>query len=185
MKQTIIGIIVATLVLYLWGFIFWGVNPIPYEALAQTPNDAAVQEMLREHFPKSGTYLIPGADHDERELARLFETGPIATVHIRLGGGSPMDVGIMIGGFVLDLVFVVILAGFFRLAGAEEFRDFARLSLGAGAAAVVLIDVGDMIWWRETVAWRIWPAVYNFTAFLIAGHLLGAFMKRKQDSPTS
>lgn len=185
MKETVTGIIVATLVLYVWGFLFWGVNPIPYEALTQAPDDAAVQEMLREYFPESGTYLVPGTAHDDDELTRLFEAGPIATVHIRLSGGSPMDIGIMIGGFILDLVFVTILAAFFRMAGAMEFRDFARLSLGVGAAAVVLIDVGDMIWWRETVSWRIWPAIYNFTAFLIAGHLLGAFMKRKEEPPKS
>lgn len=57
--------------------------------------------------------------------------------------------------------------------------DFARLSLAAGAVAVILIDVGDMIWWQETIAWKIWPLVYNFTAFVIAGHLLGILMKEK------
>lgn len=32
MKQSIIGAIVAGLVLFLWGFLYWGLNPLPYTA---------------------------------------------------------------------------------------------------------------------------------------------------------
>lgn len=184
MAKTLGGIVITTLVLYIWGFIYWGISPIPYESLKQTPSDTAAQVALREHFPESGTYLVPGTDHPDDELAQLFEAGPIATVHIVAEGGPVMDPAIMIGGFVLNLVFVALLAGFFRMAGASAFGDFARLSVAVGVIAVVLIDVGDMIWWRETISWKIWAVIYNFTAFLIAGHLLGIFMKQQESSET-
>lgn len=180
MAKTLGGIVVSTLVLFIWGFIYWGINPIPYESLQQSSNDEAAQQALREHFPESGTYLVPGTDHADDELAELFEAGPIATVHIIAEGGPVMDPAIMVGGFVLNLVFVALMAGFFRMAGAKEFGDFARLSVAIGVIAVVLIDIGDMIWWRETVSWKIWAVIYNFTAFLIVGHLLGIFMKESK-----
>jgi hypothetical protein len=177
MKRTLIGIVVTTLVLYIWGFIFWGINPIPYESLNQTANDAATQQMLREYFPESGTYLVPGQNHEPDALTELHANGPLASIHIRLDGGPVMDPSVMVGGLVLNLVFVALLAALFNAAGAREFRDFARLSLVSGAVAVVLIDGGDIIWWQETISWNVWQAVYNFTAFLVAGHLLGVFMK--------
>ena len=65
----------------------------------------------------------------------------------------------------------------FRVAGAAEFRDFARLSLVAAVLAVVLVDSGDMIWWQEPVSWALWPAIYNLLAIILAGHILGLFMK--------
>ncbi|MBD3646723.1 MAG: hypothetical protein HUJ31_04555 [Pseudomonadales bacterium] len=51
------------------------------------------------------------------------------------------------------------------------------ISLAAGAVAVILIDGGDVVWWKIPVDWKIWQGIYDFTFFLIAGHLLGIFMK--------
>ncbi len=62
---------------------------------------------------------------------------------------------------------------------AREFRDFARLSLVAGALAVVVIDGGDLIWWQVPIEWKVWQIIYDFTVFLLAGHLLGIFMKQE------
>ena len=88
----------------------------------------------------------------------------------------------MINGFLLNLVMVTLLAIFFRIARAREFRDFVKLSLTVGAIAVVLIDVGDIIWWQTPYEWKMWQIIYNFSVFVIAGHLLGIFMKKKLDS---
>ena len=43
-----------------------------------------------------------------------------------------MDRTIMINGFLLNLVMVTLLAIFFRIARAREFRDFVKLSLTVG-----------------------------------------------------
>ena len=85
----------------------------------------------------------------------------------------------MIGGFILTLLIVSLMAVMFRIAGASEFRDFARLSLVAGALAVVVIDGGDLIWWQAPIEWKVWQIIYDFTVFLVAGHLLGIFMKQE------
>ncbi|MEX0942242.1 MAG: hypothetical protein WD002_06815 [Pseudomonadales bacterium] len=185
MKPTLIGITVATIVLYIWGYLYWGISPIPYESMNQTPDDAAAQESLRQHFPESGSYLLPGPDHEPDVLNELYANGPIAIIHIKLEGGPVMDPAVLVRGFIHNLAFVGLLAIFFKVAAAREFRDFARLSLISGAVAVVLIDAGDIIWWRETISWNVWQAIYNFTAFLIAGHLLGVFMKTNPEASTA
>jgi len=179
MHRTILGVVVTTLAIFIYGFLFWGVNTLPYEAWQQTPDDAAAQAMLREHFPTSGTYYIPGRQHSEADLLKLSEQGPVGFVQIDVDGKPAFEPAVMIGGLILNLVFVCLLVGLFRITRATEFRDFARTSLVAGAAAVLLIDGGNIVWWAAPVGWQIWPAIYNFTTFLIAGHLLGIFMKTK------
>ncbi len=179
MQKTIIGIVVTTIVLYLWGFLYWSVSTIPHSYWKQTSDDAVAQEVLAEHFPESGTYFIPGVGNDPETLAALHEKGPKGFVHIQHGGGPVPDPTIMIQGLVLNLVIVSLMAAFFRVAGAREFRDFARLSVVAGAVAVIAIDVGDMVWWQIPFEWKIWQLIYDYTLWLIAGHLLGVFMKHQ------
>ena len=147
-----------------------------------TANDATTQQIMRDTFPESGSYHIPDFRNDPDDLTVMFEQGPIGFVHINLDGRPQMDRTIMINGFLLNLVVVTFLAIFFRIARAREFRDFVKLSLTVGAIAVVLIDVGDIIWWQTPYEWKMWQIIYNFSVFVIAGHLLGIFMKKKLDS---
>lgn len=63
MNRTVVGMITTTFVVFVYGFLFWQVNSLPYEALEQTPDDVTAQAMLKEHFPRSGSYYIPGRQH--------------------------------------------------------------------------------------------------------------------------
>jgi hypothetical protein len=181
MNKIVPGIIVTTLAVYVWGFLFWGASTIPYSGWKQTTDDEQTQKMLSKHFPESGVYFVPGFDHEPEELERLFKQGPTGFVTIDLDGRSQTDPVILVGGFVLTVLIVSLMAVMFHVAGAREFRDFARLSLVAGTLAVVAIDGGDLVWWQAPIEWKVWQIIYDFTVFLVAGHLLGIFMKRTTD----
>ncbi|MDC1307106.1 hypothetical protein N8290_00715 [Pseudomonadales bacterium] len=179
MNRTVVGMITTTFVVFVYGFLFWQVNSLPYEALQQTPDDVTAQAMLKEHFPRSGSYYIPGRQHSEADFNKLAEQGPVGFVHIDIDGKPAFDPAIMVRGLVLNFLFVSLLAGLFKITRATEFRDFARTSLVAGAAAVLLIDGSNIVWWSAPINWQIWLSIYHFTTFVIAGHLLGIFMKTK------
>lgn len=178
MRKTLIGIIVTTFTLYFWGFIYWGINTLPYSAWQQTPDDQAAQEMLIEHFPTSGTYFVPGRNNDAEIREALYSNGPTGFVHIKHGGSSEMDPAVMLAGFAHHLVIACLLVGLFRVSGARELREFIRLAAAAGLVAVVAIDVGDMIWWQVPVEWKLWQMLYNYSVWLLAGVLLGIFLKQ-------
>lgn len=184
MQKTIIGVIVTTLVLYVWGFLFWGqvLHSVPYESWKQTSNDSQAQEMLKQTFPETGTYYVPGITHQPQDRLNMMERGPVAMIHINHADKGPTQTESMIQGFLLDLVLVTLLAVMFRVAGAKQFKDFARLSLAAGAVAVVMIDFGHIVWWGEAASWVIWQAIYDFSGLLLAGHLLGVFMKTEPEN---
>ena len=176
MKKTVIGVIVTTFILFVWGFLFWGqaLHSVPYESWKQSSDDVQAQQILKQTFPETGTYYVPGIAHLPQDRLSMIARGPVAMIHINHADDMPTQAESMIQGFLLNLALVTLLAVMFRVAGAKEFRDFARLSV---AVAVVMIDFGHIAWWGEAANWVIWQAVYDFTGLLIAGHLLGVFMK--------
>ena len=109
-KRIILGIVLATIVCYFWGFLYWGLNPLPYRSWNQTPDDEAAGQALLEHFPETGTYFIPSMQLDEETLTRLHEAGPIGFVHIMREGKPVMQSDIMAKGFVLTLVTTALIA---------------------------------------------------------------------------
>ena len=152
---------------------------MPYESWKQSSDDVQAQHILKQTFSETGTYYVPGIAHLPQDRLSMIARGPVAMIHINHADDMPTQTESMIQGFLLNLALVTLLAVMFRVAGAKEFRDFARLSVAvaAVAVAVVMIDFRHIVWWGEATNWVIWQAVYDFTGLLIAGHLLGVFMK--------
>src|SRR5439155_15231765 len=103
MKRFMIGSLVATIVMYVWGAVFW-MSPQPYQVLQRTANDAAIGKLLRDNFPESGTYLVPGQYNDKQTLPALFKAGPIATIHLQREGAEMMSPMVLVSGFIHQLI---------------------------------------------------------------------------------
>ena len=179
MKQAILGVLVATIVLYLWGFVYWGASTVPYYAWEQAPDDRAAGAALLEHFPESGVYYMPGNDHPMEERNQLFEQGPTGFVILDRDGRPAFDTSIMIGGLILNAIVVAVLAMLLQitLPAAPTYIQRLRIVTYAGAAGVFLINFGDVVWWAIPMGWVVAQAVYNFTGVVIAGAILARFIK--------
>ncbi len=180
MKSTWIGIAVATVVLYVWGFLYWGAIGLPQTSWQTSSDDSAAAQALREHFPENGVYHVPAMHHDKETLEKLFEAGPIAMVHIvDKDGGPTMDSAIMIWGFVLNFVVVCLIALLLRqlLPALPTYTERLRFTTLAGITAAVLIDVGDIVWWKIAWIWKLYQAFYDVSAWFVAGLILAAFIK--------
>ena len=77
MKSRAIAVLLATVAMYVWGFLYWGVNPLPYRTWQQTTDDVAAGKALLALLPTSGTYYIPSPRNDDDTLSQLFEAGPL------------------------------------------------------------------------------------------------------------
>ena len=178
-KRLALGIGLATIVLYLWGILYWGVNPLPYRTWRQTADDAAARQALLQYFPEAGTYFVPGLHHDEATLSQLFAEGPIAFVHLTSREGRPVhDPGIMVKGFVLDFVVVVLIALLLQLAAPalDSYGQRIKLVALAGLTAAILVDGGDVVWWYLPWDWKLHQAAYTFSAWLVSGLVLAKFV---------
>jgi hypothetical protein len=171
MARTFIGGLVAGIILFVTGFIFWAtpLGEIPYSTAGDAQN-AAVQTALAQNLTQSGTgaYIIPA--HQSAPGAVLYAQGPIATVHFNTMGFSPDDMSMLLPGFIFAIVSGLLIA--FGLAAVSRGKHFADL-----AQLVVLFSIGVMAW--TTLAspvfnhfgWGYW--IYAFiaesTSLILAG----------------
>jgi hypothetical protein len=178
-KRLALGIGLATIALYLWGMLYWGVNPLPYRTWRQTTDDAGVRQALLQYFPVAGTYFVPGLHHDDATLNQLFAEGPIVFVHHTSREGRPLhDTGIMVKGFVLDFVVVVLIALLLEFAAPAlgTYGQRIKLVAIAGLTATILVDGGDIVWWYLPWDWKLQQAIYTFGAWLVSGLVLARFV---------
>jgi hypothetical protein len=179
MTKQLIGIALATVAIFMWGFVYWGLLSAPYAPLKATNGDEAAGQALLEHFPATGMYLIPGAYNDPEDVARMFAEGPIAMVNF-VREGHPMEDPVMMGqGFVLNLVVVFLLSVVIKkaLPTLPSYNDRVLFAALLGLTAVVMINLGDAVWWRYPWSWKLSQALYGFISFCIAGAVLGKFIK--------
>jgi hypothetical protein len=54
MNRTLLGIVLAAVVLYAWGFLVWGVVPYPAVVWKKPVDEEVARKALREQFPERG-----------------------------------------------------------------------------------------------------------------------------------
>ena len=151
MKRLALGIVLAAVVLYFFGFLWWGLGPYRTLIWDQAVVEDRAATYLQEQFPRNGTYYVPGFTEDTEELEERFETGPVAFVHMLAVDGRPMmDSGIMIRGFVNNLVVIMLIAVLLRhVAPAlnSYWRGVQFVTL-VGLTGVMMFDFGTVVWWE-------------------------------------
>jgi hypothetical protein len=175
----VIAVLLASIAVYVFGFLYWGVSPLPYIAWKATPDDAAAQQALRQHFPVSGTYFIPSRKHSGEEQAKLFQQGPVGFVHIHRDGRPVHDVAIFIRGFILTVAtsaLIALILARTRTAFPDYTSRVGFVSL-LGATASLLHEGGDTVWWALPEDWQSAKAAYNVGVWVVSGLVLARFVR--------
>ena len=163
MRTLPIGALVAAIVMFALGFVFFGL----LGTLIHTPLDpataGAVQAVLGEQLAATGTYMVPG---DEEAWMR----GPSALVgFVAAGDTNSMPVAMGLG--YLHFVVSALLIGLgLKAAGGSAQRQMG-VAFWYGLAASAFMNLGDPIWYG--FAWR--PALVEFcfdAIMFIAGGLV-------------
>lgn len=184
MIRTLMGAIIATLVVFFWGFAFWGASDFAYQDWQESTDDHAAQAALRQYFPLPGTYHLPARSLSEKDQAQLLQSGPNGFLHLSYQPRDPVDMNIMVRGLLLNATFALLLAIFlYWLRNAlPSYSDRVACCAIVGLLAVTLIDFGDVVWWNTPLSWRMWVGIYDFSVFLIAGLVLAAFVPKAASS---
>lgn len=184
MKSTVLGVALATVVVYLWGFLYWGAATLPYNAWNETSDDVAAGQALLEHFPESGVYYIPANGNDPELRSKLYDQGPTGFVILDVDGRPEFDSSIMATGFALNgvvLIFVAILLRACRPA-LPSYVDRVKFCALVAAIAVVFVNFGDAVWWALPWHWELVQAFYNFTALLLGGAIVSRFVQADHEA---
>ncbi|HEX8654238.1 MAG TPA: hypothetical protein VF693_03330 [Allosphingosinicella sp.] len=169
--RTLVGGIVAGIILFVTGFIFWA-TPLGQIAYKTAPDaqGADLQLALNRNLTQTGTgaYIIPNMTTPQGGAA--YSRGPIATVHYNTAGYSPNDMSMILPGFIIAVVSGILLAlGLAVLSGTRRYGERARL--------VIFVSVGITLWTIlaqpvfNHFGWGYW--VYSFiaetTGLILAG----------------
>jgi hypothetical protein len=163
MRSLVLGSLAAAVVMFILGFIFFGLLfPMALSPLA--PDAAmAVQAALGTNIPASGSYVVP---MDEA----AWMAGPSALVDFTAAGAVPTMPVAMIEGFIHMLLSALIIGLALRAVGGDFARQ-GRVVLWFGLAAAFFMHLGDAIWFGY--GWRM--PLFAFVAdgiMFIAGGLV-------------
>ena len=172
--RSLAGVVTTAVALFVWGFLYWGLNPMPYATWSQTADDAVAQAELRTLFPESGTYYVPGRNQSPEAVDALLSAGPSAFVFIDQDPPPQMNPPTFIWGFIQNLCVAGILLVLMRLAPTLGTR--VRLAAWAGLASVAIIDWSDVIWWNMATGWKFHQAFYNLSVWVLGALVLSPFV---------
>ena len=102
MVRLFVGSLLVAGVLWVWSTVFYVISPVPYYTMSETTNadDIAAGEALKEIFPETGTYILPGRYADDETRSTMRREGPVATIYIARDGFPEASVRqVLIGTF--------------------------------------------------------------------------------------
>lgn len=163
MRSLPVGALVAAIVMFLLGFVFFGLLGMMLFAPLDPATATALQGALGQHLSATGTYMVPG----DEEAWRI---GPSAVVNFVAAGGAnsiPMAMGM---GFLHFVVSAFLIGLGLKAAGGDAQRQMG-VALWYGLAAAVFMHLGDPIWYG--FGWRSTLIEFAFDAVIfIAGGLV-------------
>jgi len=180
MGKLLLASLVAALAMMAWAFLFW-TTPIAGNLFGH-PGPA--EDLLRSALaalPESGAYFVPDMPEggDMEAWKARHRAGPIAHLHVIKGGAEPMPPTQYVWGLLHMLVTALILAFMLRMALPVLDGYAARVGFVvlAGLAAAVWGQLGQPIWFLHGWGYHILYALYDWISWLLAGLVLGAFIK--------
>lgn len=176
-----LGSLLAAVVVFVWGFLFWGlpiINPIDSGV-----DGAKAQEALKQLVPagKDGVYFVPAMPGDQmtEEWAALHRQGPLVTLIVRQAGAPPMAPTVFLLGFLHNFVTACLIGLLLsKVVGALPSYG-ARLAFVAlaGLAATIWGHAGDPIWMYHPWRFHVLAMIYDIIAWGLTGSILARFVK--------
>jgi len=169
-RRALLAALAGTVVLVVWGMVFWAFLAAPLGAFRALPDDAAVTRTLGESDVGTGTYFMPWP-RDTRQAFERFvaqhRSGPFYRLSYVREGVDPNSPGKIVLGtahYATVAILAVLLCSLAR--GASFKRRFGVVFLG-GLIGTDLITIGDPVWfhmpWDHTRA----LLVYQVTCWIL------------------
>lgn len=176
--RTLLGVLIAAVTTFLWGFLFWGASTLSYSSWSATADDAKTQAALTALFPTSGFYTVPNhTQHTPEVFGALLDNGGVwATVNMDYNPPQQGDPISLLLGLGHNVVVLLLLALLISHAPANRLRT----ALLAGLMAAVFSNFGDVVWWNYPISWKLTIFAYDLGFWLLGGLVLNHFMRPKE-----
>src|SRR4051794_28712309 len=108
MIRLIVAVLLAAVLQFVWGSVFWTVTPMCKEMIGKLPDESKVMQALKEANPETGVYFLPFPDPDvmsgenkekTEEFTKRHTEGPLVQVIYSREGAPCMDMKVFALGF--------------------------------------------------------------------------------------
>lgn len=178
-RNTTIGGILGTLVLLIWGMVFWGFLADGLSVFKPQGLDPQVAISLEAAGTETGTYFHPWPKNtpETAEAWRAAHTeGPFFRLSYVREGADPQSPTKLALGAVHNLIVVVLASVLLLMAGTD--RGFAArfgLVFIAGLMGTCMTVVGEPVWFHLPMDYAVGNLLYEVVAWaLVAGVLAWA-----------
>lgn len=181
MKKPVIGILIGSAVLFLWGAISWMVLPFHNQTIKKLPEEQLISDTLKTVVEEPGLYFFPGHDNgnevDRAAWAEKYKRGPVGVISFSPTGKTPMDAKNFIFEIVSDVVIAAIGMLLLLLTRDRVKSLFPRALLVALLGVIAAIS-GHAMYWN----WMHFPGGFIFVnaadtvfSFFLLGFALAKF----------
>lgn len=157
----------GAVIYFIWGMLAWMAIPLHTPTIHSLPTETAITDALKSQNLETGVYVSPFAadpadmGNPDSEFMKNHTTGPIFSIYYRKDGSAPMNAGVLVSGFLIDLLAAILAATLLSSIGACGRSFWCRVGFVAGLGAFTAL-VGHLSYWN----WMHFPIGYTM-AFVI------------------
>jgi hypothetical protein len=188
MVRVLVAALLAAVVLFFWGFVWWMVLPFGSSVIQPVPLPLADQEKfvagLETLTPASGVYFFPYAGpsaspEDQEVVQKRQREGPLVEVVYRKNGVDAMSPAYFAKGFG-HMVLSALLAGTLLSLAAPALRSYPRRVAFAallGFFGAFAFDLSSILWFNHPWQFPVMMAAFNASGWLLASLVLAAVIR--------
>lgn len=183
-KRMGLAALAAALILFFWGFFWFGISPLAKQSLQSLPSSAQPGiALFAATGLASGTYMSPSYDDSTPEIAAqtvaAYAAGPVAMIHYRQTGVGFMDPAVMGVGF-LHFFVSALLVGWLATRGGAPLPDFRRRWAFVAGAGLLIGFAGrfsEPIWYQLPWSFFVYYAAFDVTGWALAGLAMARILR--------
>ena len=178
------GSLLVALVLWVWSTLFYVVSPVPYYTMSETADDLAAGQALLDHFPETGTYILPGRYNSDEVRSQMRNSGPVATIYFNRNGSPEASVTkILIGTF--NSICIGVLIGLAMLMLNRHTTDYwSHVAIGSmfGIAYTAYPRFADIIWSDFPYGYQLMMIFSDGFSWILAVMVMAWFTRPKAEA---
>ena len=183
--RVLLASVAAAVLMFIWGFLFWGLSGINVQLLKPLPAELDVLAALRNSQAESGIYVYPmppakGDEEAQAECERKFREGPLLQLAYRREGKEPMAPLMFAQGLALSFSVALLTSCLLALAarGLPHFGGRLVFVLLVSLVAAIWSNVGDVVWWFHSPKYCLGNMAYMMGSGLVMGLVLAVVVRR-------
>lgn len=188
MTRAIIGVLLAGLALFVWGFVYWVALGVPNAAINKADNEDGLRASIVQHAIDEGMYIFPALPDGEPtpEMTRAWEArhreGPVGMLVVYPDGKEPMPPMVFVQGIAINILGAGVAALLLWTAGPRLKTYIARVSFvtALGVFAGLSAYAVDWNWMFMPTDYTLIRVVELAVGWTIAGLVLASFVGHRR-----